>query len=61
MYKESLNLMVVFPRGEAFICVVDSCGLIKCKSYIVDVITSMIEDVGAKICCPYYHGQCKEF
>lgn len=43
-----INVMVVSPRGEAFVRAVDSSGMIKTGSYIADVLTSVIEEVGSK-------------
>lgn len=42
-----INVMVVSPRGETFVKAVDSSGMIKSGSYIADVLTSIIEEVGA--------------
>lgn len=46
--KPLINLMIVSPRGETFVRAVDSAGMIKSGIYIADVISSVIEEVGAK-------------
>ena len=46
--KPLINIMVVSPRGETLVRVVDSAGSIKSGAYIVDIIASVIEEVGAK-------------
>ena len=40
--------MIVSPKGEMFVCAVDSIGSIKSRPYIVDVISFVIEEVGVK-------------
>ena len=40
--------MLVSPRGETFVRVKDSHGQIKSRLFIVDVITTIIEEVGAQ-------------
>ena len=46
--KPLINIMIVSPRGETFVRAVDSVGSIKSGLYIADVISSVIEEVGAK-------------
>ena len=46
--KPLINIMVVSPRGETFVRAIDSAGSIKSGTYIADVISSVIEEVGAK-------------
>ena len=43
-----INVMVVSPRGETFMRVVDSSGKIKSGAYIADVLSESIEEVGPK-------------
>ena len=43
-----VNVMIISPRGETFVRAVDSSGSIKPGPYIADVISSVIEEVGAK-------------
>ena len=46
--KPLINIMIVSPRGETFVHVVDYAGSSKSRPYIVDVISSIIEEGGAK-------------
>ena len=48
--------MVVSPRGETFVKTVDSSGSIKSGVYIADLLTSVIEEVGAKSCDTNCYG-----
>ena len=45
--KPLINIMIVSPRGETFVCVVDSAGSIMSWPYIADVISSIIDEVVA--------------
>ena len=40
--------MVVSPRGETFIRAIDSTGKIKSGVYIADVLSAIIDEIGAK-------------
>ena len=40
--------MIVSPRGETFVRAIDSHGQIKSGLFIVDAITTIIEEVGAQ-------------
>ena len=40
--------MIVSPRGETFVRAIDSHGQVKFGLFIADVITILIEEVGAK-------------
>ena len=46
--KPLINVMIVSSRGETFVCAIDSHGQIKSKLFIIDVITIVIEEIGAK-------------
>ena len=41
------NIMIISPRGEMFFHAIDSTGSIKSRPYIADVISSIIDEVGA--------------
>ena len=45
--KPLINIMIVSPRGETFVRGADFAGSIKSGPYIVDVISSVIDEVGA--------------
>ena len=45
--KPLINIMIVSPRGETFVCVVGSVGSIKSGPYIAYVISCIIDEVGA--------------
>ena len=40
--------MIVSPRGETFVWAIDSIGSNKSRLYIVDILSSLIDEVGAK-------------
>ena len=43
-----INVMIVSSRGETFVRAIDSHGHIKSRLFIANVITIVIEEVGAK-------------
>ena len=45
--KPLINIMIISPRGEMFVHVVDFVGSIKSGPYIADVISIVIDEVGA--------------
>ena len=46
--KPLINIMILSPRGEKFVHAIDSVGSIKSGPYIADIISSVIDEVGAK-------------
>ena len=45
--KPLINIMIISTRGEMFVCAVDSVVSIKSRPYIANVISSVIDEVGA--------------